>query len=66
MIRALALLLLLPVGASAQAYVATEAGKACPPNSTPVMLQDGRWVCAVVATLTPLENPVHRNAEDTK
>jgi hypothetical protein len=66
MIWALALLLLLPVGASAQAYVATEVGKPCPPNSTPAMLQDGRWVCAVVATLTPLENPMHRDAKDTK
>lgn len=66
MIRALVLLSLLPAGALAQTYIATEAGKPCPPNSTPVMLQDGRWVCAVMATLTPLENPTHGNAKDTK
>jgi hypothetical protein len=63
MIRALVLLLLLPAGTLAQTYIATEAGKPCPPNSIPVMLQDGRWVCAVMATLTPLENPMPK---DTK
>ena len=62
MIRVLLLLLLLSAGAVAQTYIATETGKPCPPNSVPVMLQDGRWVCAVAATLTPLENPM---SEDT-
>jgi hypothetical protein len=69
--RALVLLLLLPVSAAAQTYVATEVGKPCPPNSVPVMLQDARWVCAVVSTLTPLESPTSKTAskntsEDTK
>jgi len=58
MIRALILLALLPLGASAQTYVATEVGKPCPPMDVPVKLQDGRWVCAVAATITPLENPM--------
>ena len=64
MIRVLLLLLLLSAGAFAQTYIATETGKPCPPNSVPVMLQDGRWMCAVVATLTPLESPLPKNARD--
>jgi hypothetical protein len=66
MIRVLVLLSLLPAGALAQTYIATEAGKPCPPNSVPVMLQDGRWVCAVAATLTPLENPLPGDARGMK
>lgn len=66
MIRVLLLLSLLPASAFAQTYIATEIGKPCPPSSVPVMLQDGRWVCAVVATLTPLENPMPKNTRDTK
>jgi hypothetical protein len=58
MIRALILLLALPVDVAAQTYIATEVGRPCPPNSVPVMLQGGRWVCAVASTLTPLENPM--------
>jgi hypothetical protein len=51
-------LLLVAHCAAAQTYIATEVGQPCPPNSTPVKLQDGRWVCAVTSTLTPLENPM--------
>jgi hypothetical protein len=71
MMRALVLLLLLPVGGAAQTYVATELGKPCPPNSVAVMLQDARWACAVASTLTPMENPMPKDtpkntSKDTK
>lgn len=66
MIRALIFLSLLPAGTIAQTYIATEVGKPCPPNSVLVMLKDGRWVCAVTSTLTPLENPAPKDAKDTK
>jgi hypothetical protein len=59
---ALVLLLLLPIGAAAQTYVATEIGKLCPPNSVAVMLQSAGWACAVVSTLTPLEGPAPKDA----
>jgi hypothetical protein len=63
MIRALILLVLTVSPAAAQTYIATEAGKPCPPMSTPVKLQDGRWVCAVTATLTPLENSMPKDSK---
>jgi hypothetical protein len=66
MIRTLVLLSLLPAGAFAQTYIATEANRPCPPNSVPVMLQDERWVCAVAATLTPVENPIPKDTKDSK
>jgi hypothetical protein len=71
MIRALIVLSLfaspLPVGAIAQAYIATQIGKPCPPNSVVVTLQDGRRVCAVAATLTPLKSTVRKDSVgDTK
>jgi hypothetical protein len=63
MIRALILLALLTGAASGQTYIATEVGKPCPPNDVPVKLQDGRWVCAVTSTLTPLENPMPKDSK---
>lgn len=63
MIRALMLLALLTSGAAAQTYVATEVGKPCPPMDVLVKLQDGRWVCAVAATITPLENPIPKDSK---
>lgn len=63
MIRVLILLALLTGGAKAQTYVATEVGKLCPPMSVPAKLQDGRWFCAVAATLTPLENPMPKDSK---
>ena len=63
MIRALILLALLTGSASAQTYIATEVGKPCPPNDVPVKLEDGRWVCAVAATLTRLENPMPKDSK---
>jgi hypothetical protein len=62
MIRALILLALLTGAASAQ-YVATEVGHPCPPNDVPVMLQNGRWVCAVASSLSPLENPMPKDSK---
>ncbi|HVX76458.1 MAG TPA: hypothetical protein VHB49_10035 [Bradyrhizobium sp.] len=64
MIRTLILLSLFPIASAAQTYIATEVGKPCPPNSVPVMLQDGRWVCAVASTLTPLESPMPENRRE--
>jgi hypothetical protein len=66
MIRAVVLLSLLPAGTFAQTYIATEANKPCPPNSVPVMLQNERWVCAVAATLTPVENPIPKDTKERK
>lgn len=66
MIRLVVLFSLLPAGAFAQTYIATEANKPCPPNSVPVMLQNGRWVCAVAATLTPVENPIPKDTKERK
>lgn len=63
MIRALILLALLTCASSAQTFVATEVGQPCPPNDVPVKLKDGRWVCAVAATLTPLENPMPKDSK---
>lgn len=63
MIRALILLALLTGGASAQTFVATEVGQPCPPMSVPVKLLDGRWVCAVAATISPLENPMPKDSK---
>jgi hypothetical protein len=63
MTRALILLALLTGAASGQTYIATEIGKSCPPNDVPVKLQDGRWVCAVISTLTPLENPMPKDSK---
>jgi hypothetical protein len=63
MIRLMILLTLLPAAASAQTFVATEVGKPCPPNDVPVRLQNGRWVCAVASTLTPLENPMPKDSK---
>jgi hypothetical protein len=56
-------LLLVAHMAAAQTYVATEVGQPCPPNDVPVMLKDGRWMCAVTATLTPLENPIPKDSK---
>lgn len=64
MIRALILLALLTGAASGQTYIATEVGKPCPPNSTPVVImKNGRKVCAVTSTLTPLENPMPKDSK---
>jgi hypothetical protein len=63
MIRALILLTLAVSPAAAQTYIATEVGKPCPPNDTPVKLRDGRWMCAVTRTLTPLENPMPKDSK---
>jgi hypothetical protein len=62
MIRALLLLALISP-AAAQTYIATEVGQPCPPNDTPVKLQDGRWMCAVTSTLTPLESPMPKDSK---
>jgi hypothetical protein len=63
MIRAIILLALLTGAASGQGYIATEIGQPCPPNDVPVKLQDGRWFCAVISTLTPLENPMPKDSK---
>jgi hypothetical protein len=63
MIRALILLALLTGAASGQAYIATEVGHPCPPNSVPVKLQDGSWMCATTSALSPLENPMPKDSK---